>query len=190
MTKFTGPLIVGRLDSDATAAVIDASGSAAFDGTVDVSGRVTFRANVQASSSATFQERIQVGNSGQRGTAIVAQRATLAAINSAGNPVKFLLPTGSDIIDYKLDLEIPLDSAIVTAQRIYTYNGSAAQAISEIGVSASGRYDLLGGTTPGGNSTALIRNVRNTVETFTSTKALASAATVGQGMLTIVYLVP
>lgn len=171
MTTFTGPLDVKALDSQVTAARINVSGSATFQ------------------EGATFGTKIQSGAAGQRGTAILVQRATLAATNSAGSPAQFVLPSGSDIIGYYVDVETPFAAgALVTAARVNLRVGASANVISEVAVSASGRYDLLSGTTPGGADTSLLRNVTATVMAFVSTKALASALTAGQAMTTIVYV--
>ena len=142
-------------------------------------------------SRTTFSGPVRTGvdtGTGSRtiGTLVAAQRATVHAQNSAGNPVTMVLPSGSDAIDFLIDVEIPFAAgALVTAQRVNIRTGVTANVIAEIGVSASGRYDAL--TVTGANH-SLIRNITATIAAFVSTKALASAATLGQAMLTVKYV--
>ncbi len=124
------------------------------------------------------------------GQAYLVQQTTLTSQHNAANPAKFLLPNGANVIEYRVGVETPFAAgALVTAQRVQTYVGATANLVSEIAVSASGQYNMLRTPTAGGNHSVL-RNVSATISTFVSTKALASAATLGQGMLTVHYLVP
>ena len=41
------------------------------------------------------------------GTLVASQRTTVQANNSAGNPATMLLPPGSDVIEYLVDVEEP-----------------------------------------------------------------------------------
>lgn len=127
------------------------------------------------------------GNSSSTiGTVEVIQQATVVAQNSAGNPVLFTLPSGSNITDILVDVETPFAAgALVTAQRMDIRVGGTL--ITEIGVSASGRYSVLDAGL-GTDGTDALRNVTAVVSAFASTKALASAATVGQAMLTVKYI--
>ena len=96
----------------------------------------------------------------------------------------FNLPTGANITDILVDVEAPFAAgALVTAQRVSI--GVGGTLITEIGVSASGRYNALETAT---DDTSALRNVTAAVSAFVSTKALASAATAGQGMLTVKYI--
>ena len=139
----------------------------------------------------TFAGPIRTGNdtgaSSSRtvGTVIAAQRVTVDSTNSAGAPATMLLPAGADVIDYLVDVETPFAAgALVTAQEFSISHG--ASLVTNVVVSASGRYDAIASGTK--TNSALLRNVTTTVEAFVSTQSLASAATVGQAMLTVKYV--
>lgn len=119
------------------------------------------------------------------GTVIAAQRVTVDSSNSAGAPATMLLPSGSDVIDYLVDVETPFAAgAMVTAQEFSITHGGTL--VTNVVVSASGRYDAIDDGTK--TNSALLRNVTTTVEAFVSTQSLASAATAGQAMLTVFYV--
>lgn len=113
------------------------------------------------------------------------QRATVGAINSAGNPVTFSLPNPSDVLDFVVTVETPFAAgALVTAANVQ-FSAAGDATLGIVVASASGTYRL--STTVGGNA-AQLRGVATTVEAFVSTQSLASALTVGQAMLTVVYV--
>lgn len=119
------------------------------------------------------------------GTVIAAQRVTVDSSNSAGAPATMLMPSGVDVIEYLVDVETPFAAgAMATAQEFSISHG--ASLVTNVVVSASGRYDAIDDGTK--TNTALLRNVTTTVEAFVSTQSLASAATVGQAILTVIYL--
>ena len=167
-----------------------ASATAQFTGMVLVSGTAFFHKPIHVSPTAHIQGPFRVGAAGNI-SVMLAQAATIVAINSAGNPVTFSIPSGADVKNIWIDMEAPFASGVVTANRVTTYIGgtgvSAASLISEIAVSASGQYNLLRTTTVAGNHT-LLRNVTTTVHAFQSMKATDSAATAGQGILTVHYI--
>jgi len=179
----------------------EVSGNRGNFGTVIVSGTSTFTRGVICSASAHFSGPTVVSGTSQiygslrhgaSGFIQLVQTATLISSHSAGAPATFSFPANSDIQAIYLDIEAPfLAGTMNTAQRIGTYIGgtgvSAASLVSEIGVSASGQYNLLRTPTVAGNHT-LLRNVALTLNVFASTKALASAATAGQGMISIMYI--
>ncbi len=173
MTKFQGPLQVGTHG---------APGTGVSYTTIDASGTASFAGPIHGSAAATFVGPVTIG----LGSVIQAQRTTVLSQNSATNPATIVLPSGSDAIDFLIDVEIPFAAgALVTAQRVNIRTGVTANVIAEIGVSASGRYDALGAT---GTDHSLLRNITATIAAFVSTKALASAATLGQAMLTVKYV--
>ena len=115
----------------------------------------------------------------------VTQRVTVVASNSAGAPATMLLPAGSDVIQYLVDVEVPFSpGALATAAEFSISHG--ASLVTNVVVSASGRYDAIDDGTK--TNTALLRNVTSTVEAFVSTQSLASALTLGQAMLTVIYV--
>lgn len=119
------------------------------------------------------------------GTVIAAQRVTVLSSNSAGAHATMLIPSGADVVDYLVDVEIPFaPGALATAAELSVLHGSTL--VTNVTVSASGRYDAIEGGTK--TNTASLRNVTSTVEAFVSTQSLASALTVGQAMLTVFYV--
>lgn len=115
----------------------------------------------------------------------VMQRTTVAANNSAGAPATMLLPSGSDVVMYLVDVEVPFSpGALATAADFSISHG--ASLVTNVVVSASGRYDALSEGTK--TDSSLLRNVTSTVEAFVSTQSLASAITLGQAMLTVIYV--
>ena len=145
MTTFTGPLRVkaGISDSGITWQV-DASGTASFGEQLGIV--------VEASGTAKFNGpgSIVLGSAGVPnirnvggGGVVWEQETTILAINSAANPATITLPSGSNIINTYVDVEIPFAAgALVTAFVVNLFLGasdtaSAANTIAEISVSAS-----------------------------------------------------
>jgi len=189
MTKFTGPLIVGFLDSDTTAATIDASGSATFTGTLDVTERATFLAAIRSSSSAIFQERVQVGDSGQRGTAVIVQQVTIGQATTAGASASLTLPNPSNIVDIHVDVEIPFATgAGVTAAAVHVSASGLAAAMAIFRVSASTtRYGLY--TNADTFTGSQLRNFTpGVINAYVSIVGSPTAMDAGQAMLTVSYI--
>lgn len=185
MTKFTGPLIVGALDSDATAAVIDASGTATFQGDLNTTGTFNLTGSAIVSGSAVFTDRVQSGDSGQRGTATMVQRVTIATDTTTGAPATIVIPSGSDIIDFIVDIEEQFDTAAGATAANIEISGAGGATLAVIPVSASGQYNLAGANA--GNAESR-RNVTVTIEAHVSIQGSPTAMTVGQAMLSIVYV--
>ena len=196
MTTWTGPLKVKLLNAETTVAQIDVSGTATFPGLI-AEGNVSVSGNIQilegslkimdAGASVTAAVVDVSGTANFRGMQLVTQ-ATLHTINSGANPVTFSLPTGANLVEAYVDLEIPFATgSVVTAHRVnLNLAGSADAPLAEIGVSASGRYDFLGVMA----RATQLRNITATVEAFTSSKSTTTATDTGQAMLTLVYTRP
>lgn len=121
------------------------------------------------------------------GEVVLVQRATIAAVNSAGNPITFSLPNPSDVVDFKVSVEIPFAAgALVTAVNIEV-SGAGGSTIVTIPVSASGMYGISDRATGVGAATSW-RNVSVDVEAHASVQALATALTIGQGIASIMYI--
>ena len=188
MTKFTGPLHVGALDNATDFVTIDASGTASFAAPVVVgalqvgaSGGTIF-STIDVSGTASFEGPIR-GPSGV-GTALLVQSATIAANTTAGAPATFALPSGADIIDFKVSVEIPFATgAGVTAANIEV-SAAAGLTMAIVPVSASGTYRpaLIAG------DTASFRNVIVVIEAHVSIQGSPTAITVGQAMLSLTYI--
>lgn len=109
-------------------------------------------------------------------------RLTCLPSNSAGGPVTFNLPSGANIITFTVDVEEPF--ATDAGATAIAVNISAAVAVGEIRVSASGQY---------GNADAVsrlkgLRNVTSTVEAWVSVQNTGSALTAGQAIFSVVYV--
>lgn len=173
MTKFTAPLYVGRLDSDATAVTIDTSGTATFTGSIQVSG--------SANVAGTITDRAA------RGQVIYTQKTTLLSDNSAAGPAIINLPSGSDVTDIWVHVEIPFGNAVgVTAVNV------AVSAVGDAGlvsfsVSASTVPYVLGRANAVSFVGSTFRNITTTVEAHLSVQALATALTSGQAILGLAY---
>lgn len=118
------------------------------------------------------------------GDVYLVQRTTVQANNSAGNPVTFSLPNPSDIVDFVMQVEIPFAAgALVTAVNT-EISAAGGSTVVVIPVSASGTYRpaLVAGAAAG------LRNVSTTVEAHMSVQALATALTIGQAMLNVIYI--
>lgn len=162
MTKFTGPLYIGDWSTDTTAVTIDASGTAIFTG--------------------------PIRDRGNRGQVTYSRETTLVALNSAANPATLILPSGSNVLDIYINVEIPFDAGtLVTASRVLV-SAVGGSTLAEITISASTvayRLGLGNVTTYGGRAH---RNVTTTLEAHVSTQALASGVTVGQAIWGVVYV--
>lgn len=167
MTKFKGPLKVGTHGAPGTEVdyvVIDTSGTATFAGP------------------------ITGGVAGQRGTATLIQRATITSSTTAGAPATITLPTGSDIVDITVDVEIPFETAAGVSACNVEVSAAAGTAIVYFNVSASTtRYGLETANATSFIASAL-RNVTATIEAHASIQASSTAMTAGQAMLTIHYI--
>ena len=187
MTTFSGPLIVKVPNAQTTVMSVDVSGSATLEQGLTAS-------HLTATGSIASTNRIRTGATGRVGTVLVSQRATINSTNSGGSPVKFLLPSGADIVDILVDIEVPFAAgALVTAGRVLAYKElgntptSAENILTEVLVSSSGRYDAIDDGTIGSSGAAALRNVSVTIAAYVSMQALASAFSAGQGILTINY---
>ena len=147
---------------------------------------------INATATTTFGGNIKVGGSAaSRGSVLLTQQTTILSNNSAGAPIRFLLPTGSNMVSYNVSVEVPFGHAgdASTAARVTVYLGTgaatAASVIFEEAVSASGHY-VLGN--PGLGLASLSRNITATVHTNVSLKATGSAATLGQAIASINYV--
>ena len=157
-----------------------------------VSAPVASFANVSASTIAvaggvTTIKKIQSGTAGSRGTAILVQRVTLAANTTAGIPATIVLPSGSNIIDMYVDVEIPFATAVgVTAAEV-NVSAAAGVLLARINVSASTvRYGTMQNAQTVGSSG--FRNVTTTIEAHVSIQGSPTAMTAGQAMLSVVYV--
>jgi len=190
MTSFTAPFnLYGPWDTQTTVMSVDASGTAQFAGLEGITGSLTVTGEVQASSSATFTERIQVGQAGSRGSVTLVQRATIAANTTAGAPAKILLPSGADILDFFVDVEIPFETAAGATAAAIRGSVAGGAALFEMAVSASTtRYGLQQANTTTFLGSSL-RNITATIEAHVSVQASPSAMTDGQAMLSVIYVV-
>ena len=196
MTTLTGPINVkrGPLSEDYQT-VIGASGTASFDGAILVSGTAHFKGGIMVSATAIFQGPVRVGAAAaapgaNAGFALVTQRATLGEINSAANPVSFTIPSGSDLINFLVTVEVPFASGVVTAGEVVghiTSDATAGGLIFILPVSASGQYRPL--STSFVRNANLQRNITTNIRVFVSAQSTDSAFTSGQAMLTCTYLV-
>lgn len=121
------------------------------------------------------------------GTAVAAQRATIAANTTAAAPATILLPNGADIINVHVDVEVPFETAAgVTAANVEV-SVAGGSTIAVIRTSASTtRYGLeTNADTFTGSS---MRNVTATIQAHASVVGSATAMSAGQAMLTITYL--
>ena len=169
MTKFTGPLYVGRLDSDVTAVTIDVSGTAIFTGSVEVSGSVMVAGKIFDRS--------------RLGQVSYSRKTTADSVTTAGAPVTFNAISGMDVTQFHVNVEAPF-GALATAA-VITINIAATLA-AEIPVSASGKYTLVDARVVGDQTR--FRNVTTTVEAYVSMQGLASAFSVGQCIFVIDYM--
>lgn len=124
--------------------------------------------------------------SADRGTAMIIQRATLLSTNTAGAPVSISLPSGSNVVDFWVDVETPFATgAGVTAADI-TMSAANGVTLAKIAVSASTkRYNTSNAQTVGSIG---YRNVTATIEAYVSIQGSATALSAGQAMLTVVYV--
>lgn len=147
--------------------------SATFIGNVAVSGKVD-------GSTASFVGRV----SANTGIVLLVTRATIIQSHTAAAPLSVKLPNGSDIIDFKIDVEQPFETAAGATAVAVRASGANALTFFEIPVSASGRYDL-GNTTTRGRA---FRNVSATIEAHVSVQGSNTAMSAGQAILSVIYV--
>lgn len=166
MTKFKGPLKVGTHGAPGTQVdyvTVDSSGTASFAG--PISG----------------------GPSGSVGLVTMVQRTTIAANTTAGAPATISLPSGSDIIDMHVDVEVPFATAAGVSAANIEVSAAGGSTLAVIRVSASTtRYGLTSNADTFLGSG--MRNVTQTIEAHTSIVGSASAMSAGQAMLSVVYI--
>ena len=180
MTKFTGPLYVGRLDSDTTAVTIDVSGTATFAGGLNVAG------NAVVSGNATFSGTIQ--ETAGLGLATFVREVTVAQANTAGAPATISLPTSANIVDVYLNVEIPFANAAgVTAAAVRVSADNVGNVV-EFNVSASTIAYRLGGANTVTYGATQVRQVVSTLEGHVSIQGSNTALTIGQAILGVVYI--
>ena len=195
MTKLTGPFNIGVLDSETTVFSIDVSGTATYAGNIDVVGDANITGSLIVSAGMAITGTAQVVQGGQAGKIEVVQQATLIQSHTAAAPLQMNLPTGVNLTDVLIDVEVPFGTpAGVTAAIVETVLGTATAAsiLGKAVVSASGRYAPLNDRAGGeaGGSMTLMRNlVFGTVETFVSIQDSATAISVGQAIITLKYIV-
>ena len=118
------------------------------------------------------------------GEVILTQRATLAANTTAGGPATISLPNPSDVVDFKIAVEIPFATgAGVTAANV-EISAAGGSTLAVVNVSASGVYGA--GTIAG--AAASFRGVSATIEAHVSIQGSPTAMTAGQAMLSVIYV--
>jgi len=170
---------------------VNASGAATFNHTIAVSGSSTFVGPINASATSKFVGPVIVGS----GRVLLTQMATVAHNNSAGNPVTFIVPPKSDLVEILVDT-------------VETWNAGTLGTAGtiEVGVSASNRFFAVipvsaTGTRSLGSSfkTTTIKRWKNFSSLSgdatgnirahsTAASQQATAMTVGETILTIYYV--
>ena len=183
-TEVSAPLVVATEVSASTVQTKTLHATTVSGATVNAN---TLNAGtINVSSSAIFQERIQVGDGGQRGTVTLVQRVTLAANITAGVPAVIVLPSGSDVVDFIVDVEIPFATGAGVTAADVNISAAGGLRMAVINVSASTtRYNLAGAQSVNGST---FRNVTATIEAHVSIQGSPTAMTAGQAMLTVLYI--
>jgi hypothetical protein len=120
------------------------------------------------------------------GHVVLTQRATLAANTTAGGPKTFTLPAGADIIDFKINVEIPFATAAGATAANVEISAAGGSTLAIVNVSASGTYGagLIAG------AAASFRNVTAVIEAHVSLQATTTVISAGQAMLSVIYTAP
>ncbi len=165
---------------------IDVSGTANFSGTVKMSAGASIAGSMYVDGSVLSLGPIRSGAAASRGRAILVQRVTILPVHSAGAPALLVLPSGSDILDFYVDVEAPFAAGALVSAAEVLISAAGGVLLARINVSASTtRYGTMQNAQAVGGGA--FRNVTATIEAHTSMQGLASALTAGQAMLSVIY---
>lgn len=170
------------------------SGVAAFADAITVSGSARLTGPLDVAATARFTGPIRMGAAGL-GRVFLSQFATVASQNSAGNPVSFTIPAGSDLVEIYVDtVETWNAGSLGTAGTIEIGVSGSSKYFAVVPVSATGSRSLASSfkTTTikrwknfSGQSGDATGNIKAFV---TAATQQATAMTVGETILTVVYV--
>ncbi len=183
MTDFHGSLNLKKVNSETTVMSIGVSGTATFAGAA-FTDQVSFAggtATVDSAGTATFV----VTRDSNGFTGLMVARVTIGILNTAAAPAVLKFGTNIDVIDFKVDIEEPFDTAAGATAANIVVSAANGLLLASISVSASGHYSIP--QAAGGNGTAF-RNVATTIEAHVSIQGSDSTMSTGQGVLTVLYI--
>lgn len=165
------------------ASTLNITGAASFSGAVSAASTLTVNGVTVLGGAVSAKSTLKVG----AGYAVLSQRVTIAANTTAGAPATISLPSGADIVDFFVDVEVPFATAAGATAATVHMSGANASTIAVMRVSASTtRYGAWTNADSFNGST--LRNVTATIEAHASIVGSATAMTAGQAMLTVLYV--